>query len=240
MFIGGFQKFTLIDYPGKIAAVVFTMGCNFRCPYCHNPEIVDPKKINYENKIKTGETLEFLSSRKNDLDGVCITGGEPTLQPGLIEFVEKIKDLGFLVKIDTNASHPKIVEDLSQKKLVDYWAVDLKTSPEKYKALTKKENIAENISASIDLMTKSSAEMELRTTVVPGIVEVDDFDEMINWVNKINPKTFSKLYRYSIQGFKPEITLNEEFKKVKPHSKEKLDKIMEKIKKHCGNVVVMD
>ena len=240
MFIGGFQKFTLIDYPGKIAAVVFTMGCNFRCPYCHNPEIVDPKKINYGNKIKTEETLEFLSSRKNDLDGVCITGGEPTLQPGLVEFVKKIKDLGFLVKIDTNASNPRIIEDLSEKKLVDYWAVDLKTSPEKYKILTKKDNIAESVSESINLITKSDAEIELRTTVVPGVVEVDDFDIMIKWINKINPKTFSKLYRYSIQDFRPAITLNEEFKKVKPHSKEKLNSIMEKIKEHCGKVVILD
>jgi len=240
MFIGGFQKFTLIDYPGKIAAVVFTMGCNFRCPYCHNPEIVDPKKINYGNKIKTEETLEFLSSRKNDLDGVCVTGGEPTLQPGLIEFVEKIKDLGFLVKIDTNASHPMIIKNLSEKNLVDYWAVDLKTSPEKYKVLTKKDDVVESVSASIDLITRSDAEMELRTTVVPGVVEVDDFDKMIKWVNGINSKTFSKLYRYSIQGFKPEVTLNKEFKKVKPYSKEELDKIMKKIKEHCGNVVVLD
>ena len=240
MFIGGFQKFTLLDYPGKIAAVIFTMGCNFRCPYCHNPEIVDPKKINYGNKIKTEETLEFLSSRKNDLDGVCITGGEPTLQSGLTEFVKRIKDLGFLVKIDTNASHPKIVEDLSTKGLVDYWAVDLKTSPEKYKILTRKDGITENISASIDLMTKSNAEVELRTTVVPGIVGVDDFDKMIKWINKINPETFSKLYRYSIQGFKPEVTLSEEFGKVEPYSGKELDIIVKKIKEHCGNVVVLD
>ena len=240
MFIGGFQKFTLLDYPGKIAAVIFTMGCNFRCPYCHNPEIVDPKKINYGNKIETGEVFKFLSSRKNDLDGVCITGGEPTLQSGLTEFVKKIKDLGFLVKIDTNASYPKIVEDLSEKKLVDYWAVDLKTSPEKYKILTKKENVAENISASIDLITESNAEIELRTTVVPGVVGVDDLDEMRKWVNKINPKTFSKLYRYAIQDFKPEVTLDEKFKKVKPYSGEDLDDIVKKIKKYCGNVVVLD
>ena len=240
MFIGGFQKFTLLDYPGKIAAVIFTMGCNFRCPYCHNPEIVDPKKINYGNKIETEEVLEFLSCRKNDLDGICITGGEPTLQPGLTEFVKKIKDLGFLVKIDTNASHSKIVEDLSAKELVDYWAIDLKTSPEKYKILTKKENIAENISASINLITESNAEIELRTTVAPGVVGVDDFDEIIKWIDEINPKTFSKLYRYAIQGFKPEVTLNEKFQKVKPYSGEELENIVEKIKKHCGNVVVLD
>lgn len=240
MFIGGLQKFTLIDYPGKIAAVVFTMGCNFRCPYCHNPEVVDPKEIDYESKIKTEEVLEFLSSRKGDLDGVCITGGEPTLQPGLTDFIEKIKELGFLVKIDTNASHPKIVEDLSRKNLVDYWAVDLKTSPQKYKILTRKNNIAESIGESIGLIVKSGAEIELRTTVAPGIVAMSDFTDMIEWINKINPKIFSKLYRYSIQNFRPEITLNKEFTKVKPHSKEELENIAEKIKEHCGNVVVLD
>jgi len=240
MFIGGFQKFTLLDYPGKIAAVVFTMGRNFRCPYCHNPEIVNPRKINYGNEIKTEEILRFLDCRKNDLDGICITGGEPTLQSGLIEFVKKIKDLGFLIKIDTNASHPKIVEDLSERKLVDYWAVDLKTSPEKYKILTRKDNVVENISASIDLITKSDAEIELRTTVAPGIVGIDDFEKMIKWINKINPKTFSKLYRYSVQDFKPEITLDEKFKEVKPYSRKDLDEIMKKIKEYCGNVIITD
>lgn len=240
MFIGGFQKFTLLDYPGKIAAVIFTMGCNFRCPYCHNPEIVDPKKIDYENKIKEEEILEFLKSRKKDLDGVCITGGEPTLQPGLVKFIEKIKSLGFLVKIDTNASHPKIIKDLSEKKIVDYWAVDLKTTPEKYKILTRKNDIVENISASINLITKSDAEMELRTTVVSGIVEIDDFEKMIKWVNKINPKTFSKLYRYAIQNFKSEKTLQENFKNTKSYSEEELEKFASKIRMCCKKVIIIN
>lgn len=240
MFIGGLQKFTLIDYPGKIAAVVFTMGCNFRCPYCHNPEVVDPQKINYENRIKTEEIFEFLNSRKNDLDGVCITGGEPTLQSGLTDFIKKIKEKGFLVKVDTNASHPKIVEDLSQKKLVDYWAVDLKTSPEKYKILTRKNNITKNISDSINIIMKSDVEIELRTTVTPGVVDAADFNDITEWINKINPKIFSKLYRYSIQNFRPEITLNKEFTKVKPYSKEDLENIAGKIKEYCGNVIILD
>ena len=115
MLIGGFQKFTLIDYPDKIAATVFTVGCNFRCPFCHNPEIVDPKKINYKGNIKEEEILEFLVSRKGYLDGVCITGGEPTLQIGLAEFVRNIKEMKFLVKIDTNGSMPMTIGNLIER-----------------------------------------------------------------------------------------------------------------------------
>ncbi|MCK4525645.1 MAG: anaerobic ribonucleoside-triphosphate reductase activating protein, partial [Candidatus Andersenbacteria bacterium] len=197
MFIGGFQKFTMLDYPGKIAAVVFTMGCNFRCPFCHNPELVDPKAIDYENEIKESDVLKFLESRKGDLDGICITGGEPTLQAGLKEFIKKIKKIGFLIKLDTNGSHFSVVSDLIEDNLVDYWAIDIKTTPEKYKIMTKKNDIIENIEKSISLITNSENKLELRTTVVPGYVNQKDVNEMINWINGIDKKVFSKLFRYS-------------------------------------------
>ena len=138
MFIGGFQKFTMLDYPGKIAATIFTTGCNFRCPYCHNPELVDPKLIDYDNNIKEEEILKFLRSRKGDLDGICITGGEPTLQIGLKFFINRVKEMGFFVKLDTNASHFSIVNDLIDSNLVDHWAIDIKTSPRKYRIMTNR------------------------------------------------------------------------------------------------------
>jgi len=239
MLIGGFQKFTLIDYPDKIAATVFTVGCNFRCPFCHNPEIVDPKKINYKGNIKEEEILEFLVSRKGYLDGVCITGGEPTLQIGLAEFVRNIKEMKFLVKIDTNGSMPMTIENLIERGMLDYLAIDIKTRPEKYKTLTTRDDIVVNLEKSINLIVNSSVEMEFRTTVVPGIVEVEDFDDIIDWINKINSKTFSRLHRYSIQSFRPQKTLNKSFDKVKPYPKDKLNIIAEKIRKHCKNVVVL-
>ena len=210
MFIGGFQKFTMLDYPEKVAATVFTTGCNFRCPYCHNAEIVNPKLIDYEIGFQEKEIIDFLEDRKGSLDGVCITGGEPTLQSGLTEFIKKIKEMGFLIKLDTNASHSNVVKNLLNEDLIDYWAIDIKTIPEKYGIMTKKEDIIKNIEQSIDMITQSRGDLELRTTIVPGYVTSDDFDKIIDWINNINPEIFSKLYRYSIQNFKSEKTLHKE------------------------------
>ncbi len=238
MFIGGFQKFTMLDYPGKVAAVVFTKGCNFRCQFCHNPELVDQKLIDYDNNIKEEEILKFLESRNGDLDGVCITGGEPTLQIGLKEFIKRIKEMGFYIKLDTNASHFSVVNDLIGSNLVDYWAIDIKTSPKKYKIMTKKDNIIENVEKSINLIMNSNNELELRTTVVPGYVNPEDINEMIDWINGIDKNIFSKLSRYSIQDFKSRKTLHDGFKNVNPYSREELEEIANKIRKHCENVVI--
>lgn len=239
MLIGGFQKFTLLDYPGKIAAVVFTTGCNFRCPFCHNPEIVDPILIDYDNVTEEKEILEFLNTRKGELDGVCITGGEPTLQIGLIDFINKIKEMKFLVKLDTNASQFGAVRSLIDKKLIDYWAIDIKTSPQKYKMLCAGSDIVSNIERSIDLIIESGGNLELRTTVAPGIVNEDDIDPMINWINSINKNIFPSLSRYSIQEFRPEKTLLKEFGKVKLYSKDQLERMAKKIRQQCKRVVVV-
>jgi len=240
MFIGGLQKFTLLDYPGKVSAVIFTMGCNFRCPFCHNPELVNPKEIDYENGVKEEDILKFLNSRRGDLDGVCITGGEPTLQLGLAKFAEKIKDMGFLVKVDTNGSHPNIMKNLVENGFIDYVAIDIKTIPEKYKILTNEEDIIEKIEKSIKIIINNKTQLELRTTVVPGIVDICDFDKIIQWINNIDKKVFSKLSRYSIQNFRPNKTLDSSFKNIKPYSKEELEKVAGKIRKYCKNVTVLD
>ncbi|MCK5491293.1 MAG: anaerobic ribonucleoside-triphosphate reductase activating protein [Candidatus Pacebacteria bacterium] len=239
MIIGGFQKFTMLDYPEKVAATVFTVGCNFRCPYCHNPEIVDPKLIDYDRALDEKEIFDFLEGRKGSLDGVCITGGEPTLQSGLVEFIKKIKEMGFLIKIDTNASHSNVVKHLLNEDLVDYWAIDVKTVPEKYKIMTKKEDVVKNIEQSIDMITQSRSELELRTTVVSGYAILDDFDKIIDWINGINKDAFSKLHRYSIQNFRPEKTLNSDLGKVLPCQEEYLEKISNKMKKICDNVIIV-
>ena len=126
MKIGGLQKMSLIDYPGKIVATVFLIGCNFRCLYCQNPELVDPKKIKKQPHINEKDFFKFLDERKDFLDGICITGGEPTIQKGLISFIRKIKKKGFLVKLDTNGSNPEMLKKLIKAKLLDYIAMDIK------------------------------------------------------------------------------------------------------------------
>lgn len=238
MFIGGLQKFTLLDYPGKIAAVVFTTGCNFRCPFCHNPEIVDPKQIDYDKGIEEKEVLKFLESRINNLDGICITGGEPTLQIGLADFIGKVKEMGFKIKLDTNASNSKAVENLIDNELVDYWAVDIKTIPIKYKIITNRPDAIKNIEKSISLISQSGKDLELRTTVVPGIVTESDIDGIIQWLDGINEGILPSLCRYSIQEFRPGKTLNVVYGKVNPYDKDKLEKMAEKLRKRCKNVVV--
>jgi len=126
MLIGGLQKLTLVDYPGKVAATVFTCGCNFRCPFCHNPELVIPQEISRQPKISPEEVLGFLRERVGQLDGVCVTGGEPTIQDDLPDFIAKIKELGFLVKLDANGSRPAMLERLLVGGLLDYVAMDIK------------------------------------------------------------------------------------------------------------------
>ena len=127
MRIAGLQKMTLLDYPGKIACTVFFSGCNFRCPFCHNGELLDGC---VETIMEEEEFFEFLSKRKGLLDAVCISGGEPTLQAGLVDFIEKVKAMGFLTKLDTNGSRPEVLKELVFRNLLDYVAMDIKNSPD--------------------------------------------------------------------------------------------------------------
>ncbi len=132
MRIGGFQKLTLVDFPGKVAATVFTQGCNFRCGYCHNPELVCPES--FGPLIPVQEVLAELKTRRGKLQGVVITGGEPTLQKGLVDFIVQVKELGLAVKLDTNGSHPEVLAHLINLRIIDYIAIDIKTSIEKYRS----------------------------------------------------------------------------------------------------------
>ena len=181
MQIHGFAKLTLLDYPGRIAATVFTGGCNFRCPFCHNAVLVlDP---NAQPLIPEDEVLRELESRKNKLEGVCITGGEPTLNRDLPEFIEKVRALGLLVKLDSNGSAPDMIADLIDRGLVDYIAMDIKSSPEGYsKAVGLKDMSMDNIFRSVDLIMQSGIDYEFRTTVVDGIHTADDFKKTGIWI----------------------------------------------------------
>lgn len=173
MLIGGFQKFSLIDYPDKICAIVFTQGCNFRCGYCHNPETVDPKK--FSAPIPEEEFFSFLESRKGKLDAVSITGGEPTLQKDLIEFIEKIKGFGYLVKLDSNGSNPDVLREVIDSKIADYIAMDIKAPPERYSEVADAEIDAGKIKESVELIIGSGLDYEFRTTVVKNQLREKDF-----------------------------------------------------------------
>lgn len=216
MTFGGLQKLTLIDYPGKIAATVFTVGCNFLCPYCHNPELVDPAKIKDQPKLSEKEILKFLASRQGLLEGVCITGGEPTLSPDLPEFISKIKALGFLVKLDTNGSNPEMLANLLKEKLIDYVAMDIKAPLEKYKKIVGENISLENIQRSVEL-TCSSPDYEFRTTVLPALHSEKDILSIGRWLQG------SK--KYYLQQFKPTKTLDSVFMDEKPYDWDKLVKL---------------
>jgi pyruvate formate lyase activating enzyme len=182
MNIAGFQKLTLIDYPGRLATTVFTVGCSFRCPFCHNPELVERGSWNVEYKTKEKEFIQFLKTRKGKLDGVCITGGEPTIQPDIIEFIKKINKMGFAAKLDTNGTRPDVVRKVIQEKLVDFIAMDIKNHLDKYDETTATKSDKERIKLSVDLIRHSGINYEFRTTVVPGLHVEEDFHKIAEWL----------------------------------------------------------
>ena len=171
MRIGGFQKFSLIDYPEKISAIIFTQGCNFRCPYCHNPELVKPEL--FTDPIPEEEVLSFLETRKGLIDGVVITGGEPLLQSGLKDFLMHIKRMGYLVKLDTNGSNPQRLEELLSEGLFDYIAMDIKSPIEEYISVVRAEVDTDHIRKTLMLITKSGLPYEVRTTLFRGLTTSD-------------------------------------------------------------------
>ncbi len=177
MKIYGFQKLTLLDYPEHIAATVFTGACNFRCPFCHNGELVLIEKD--APTISEEEIFAHLNKRKGMLQGVCITGGEPTLQPDLEEFIRKVKDLGYLVKLDTNGYRPDELKTLLDKGLLDYVAMDIKAAPSNYGMAAGVSGIDMSpILESVNILKKSAIPYEFRTTVVKGIHTPEEFEEI--------------------------------------------------------------
>jgi pyruvate formate lyase activating enzyme len=170
MTIGGLQKLTLTDYPGKLSATIFTRGCNFRCPYCHNPELVDP--LRYGQPLPESEIFSFLVGRTGRLDGVVLTGGEPTVHPDLPDLVQRIKQLGFSVKLDTNGSNPEMLEHLLRQRLLDYVAIDIKSSPAFYRQVTGVEADTRKIRRSVDAVVSSGILHELRMTFIEALVPI--------------------------------------------------------------------
>ena len=172
MLIGGLQKSSLVDYPSKICTVVFTIGCNFRCGYCHNPELI--KK---EDCISENDFFEFIKSRQGKIDAIVISGGEPTLQEDLEDFIVKCRKLNFLIKLDTNGTNPEVLKNLLSKNLLDYIAMDIKAPFEKYPNITRRFLDIEKIKKSIEIIMTSGIDYEFRTTFSPDLT-VEDIEEI--------------------------------------------------------------
>jgi pyruvate formate lyase activating enzyme len=181
MTIHGFQKMTLLDYPGKVACTLFTAACNLRCPFCHNAGLVT--KIDTAERIDEEEIFAYLKKRQGILDGVCITGGEPTLQHDLPDFIRRVRALGYAVKLDTNGSNPELLSALIDEGLLDYVAMDVKNAPEKYPATV---GLADYditpIQKSIDLLLEGRVDYEFRTTVVAEYHTPADIADIAEWI----------------------------------------------------------
>jgi pyruvate formate lyase activating enzyme len=203
MIIAGLQKTTLIDYPGKMAAIIFTRGCNFRCHYCHNPGLVDPEK--YYPEIPEKEILDFLEKRRSVLDGVVITGGEPLIYQDIGKFLKKIKDLGYAVKLDTNGTNPELLQKLIKADLVDYIAMDIKHHLDRYGEVIDSRHDLANIEKSVKMIMNSGLDYEFRTTVLPKFFQLEDFHKVGDLIKGAK--------KYYLQQFRPIMTLNVEFYK---------------------------
>ena len=168
----GLRKMTLLDFPGKVACTVFTCGCNFRCPFCHNASLVRGRQEDME--LSAAELFDFLARRTKLLDGVAVTGGEPLLHPGTAELLRRIKEMGYAVKLDTNGSFPERLKELVESGTVDYVAMDVKSSPERYDVLCGREGMAPAVAQSMAILMNGKVNYEFRTTVVNELHEVAD------------------------------------------------------------------
>jgi len=227
MKISGFEKLTLLNYPGVVSCIIFTKGCNFRCPYCQNSSLIDFKG---ESDISDEEVLDYLIKRKGILDGICISGGEPLLQKDIKFFVRRVKELGYKIKIDTNGSSPLILKELIDEHLIDYVAMDIKNTFPKYKQTVGCKLNIENIKKSIEILENSYIDYEFRTTIVKEFHELDDILQICKMLNNKS--------KYYIQNFQnSDGVLN---KKLHGFSENELKEMYEKLNKKYKNVKFRD
>ena len=210
MDINGIQKLTLLDFPRKIACTLFTGGCNLRCPFCHNASLVLADRADGAI-IEEEDVFKFLRSRRGILEGVCISGGEPTLQPDLPDFIRKVKELGYAVKLDTNGTNPQMLEQIIREGLCDYVAMDIKNCPEKYAETVGIPDFStENVEKSLSLLRSSGIPYELRTTVVRQFHTPEDLEAIGRWLGDApayylqNFKDSGNLIQSGLSGFSPE------------------------------------
>jgi len=219
MKIGGIQKTSLLDYPNSISAIIWTVGCNFRCPFCYNRDIV----LGNVTLVPEEEVLAFLQKRKGLLEGLVISGGEPLMYEDITAFIKKVKNLGYLVKIDTNGMHPEKLKELIDQKLVDYVAMDIKAPKNKYDKLTGVKTDIEKVEKSIEIIKNSAPDYEFKTTFAPGLLTKEDIVEIAKWLEG------SK--RFYLQQFKNDVPLiSPKLQNVVPYPKEKLIETLKEIK----------
>ena len=217
MVFGGFQKLTLLDYPGKVACTLFTKGCNFRCPFCHNTLLVEGEN---SERVTDEEVLTYLKKRQGILEGVCITGGEPLMQPEIEDFICKVKALGFSVKLDTNGSYPEKLKHLVNEGLVDYVAMDVKNSFEKYGETAGVPGLnLDKIKESINFLLGGKVDYEFRTTVAEGLHNVEDIKSLTQHI--VGAK------KYFLQNFLDSGNILDEEKNLAPVAENTLTAMLE-------------
>jgi pyruvate formate lyase activating enzyme len=227
--ITGLERASLIDYPGKVSAVVFTYGCNLRCPYCHNPELVT-EKFNRKFLISQKYFFEFLKNRIGKLDGVVITGGEPLMNDDLEKFIKKIKDLGYLVKLDTNGTYPSRLNTLIRKDLLDYIAMDVKYPKSEYLKSSARKGMTEKITESIKMIMESGVDYEFRTTYVKkfhNLKSVEGIGKMVNGAD-----------RYYIQNFRAGKTIDPFLSSINSFTQTELKEIKKIMQKYVKKVYI--
>jgi len=228
--IGGLKKSSLLDYPGKISAIVFTHGCNFRCGYCHNPGLISLSEVSCPPAYTPNAFFDFLKRRTGKLDGVVITGGEPCLQPDLESFIKEIRKLGFLVKLDTNGYMPNVLSGLLDNNLLDYAAMDIKGPLEKYEEIVGVSVNISNIQKSISLLLDCNIEYEFRTTVLKSQLNIEDF--------KVISELIKGAKRYYLQKFEPNDIFNPALNAEKNYSKAEYSDILPVLEKNIKLVEV--
>lgn len=233
--IKGFIGTSLVDYPGKIASVVFFGGCNYRCPFCQNSWLVSEQKLILLPTLEVSAVAEMTTLRSKFIDGVVLSGGEPTLYPSLIrQFISAMKTLSpgklWKVKLDTNGSHPEILYELLNQNLIDYIALDLKTSPARYDQLTGCSNSFEKVKNSIRILSQAPIDSELRTTFVPGLIDKPELIEMMPYIREAK--------KYALQSFRPQDTLDETYASIIPYSGEYLHELAEWVRQQTSIEVV--
>ncbi len=227
--IGGIHKFSLIDFPSRISAVLFIQGCNLRCPYCHNRHLVLPEYFGYT--IGIDEVFRFLESRKKMIEGIVISGGEPTIYKNIPEFIKKIKDLGYLVKLDTNGTNPEVLKNLIEEKLVDYVAMDIKGSGVKYEYLTGSSVNMDKIKKSVEILLQSDIEYEFRTTLIKDLLTYNDIIKIGQMIKGAK--------RYALQNFVPsENLIDKRLKGKTGFSEKERNRLKKTLKKYVKEIIL--
>ncbi|HZJ76378.1 MAG TPA: anaerobic ribonucleoside-triphosphate reductase activating protein [Oscillospiraceae bacterium] len=222
----GIEKSSFIDYPNNICTVIFTGGCNFRCPYCHNSSIVN----NIGNKIDQNEIIKFLKSRRKFVNALCISGGEPTIQRGLYDFICKVKKEGFNIKLDTNGTNPDLLKKLIDESLIDYAAMDIKAPLAKYSSIAQTSVILEDIRKSIDILLENKIDYEFRTTVCKELLSMEDI--------KIIAQEIKGCGTYVIQNFQDGETVLRGQNKFTSYSNQTLKEIQNNVSNLLNEVII--